>query len=75
MRQVGYRQQQGLQLGLDGIETGGRGFQFGFEPPHLGHRGVGFGVLTLAFQHPDLFGGGVALGLAAIEVGLDQIGE
>jgi hypothetical protein len=63
VRQIGHCQQEGGQLRLNGIQPGGRGFEFDFGSAYLGHNGVRFGVLALGFEASDLFGQRVALGL------------
>jgi hypothetical protein len=63
VRQVGHGQQQGLQLGLDGLQPRGRCFQFGLGGADLGHGGIGLGMQTLALQAANLFGQAVALRL------------
>jgi hypothetical protein len=61
--QVGHGQQEGGQLRLNGIEPGGRGFEFDFGGAHLGHDGVRFGMLAFGFETANLFGQRIALGL------------
>ena len=78
LRQVGHRQEHGLQLGLEDLQAIGAGLEFVTDTGHLGHDGVDFGsgvfaLGGLAFEHADLFGQAVALGLQLLGAGLDGL--
>ncbi len=73
MRQVGHGQQQGLQLGLDHVQTRGGRFQLGLHLAHLRHHGIGLGMLALALEHADLLAQAVALRLQGFGAGLQRL--
>ena len=59
VRQIGNRQQQRLQLGLDLIESGRHAFKLCLGRADLGHHGAG--VFAFGFELADLLGQVVAL--------------
>ena len=71
--QVGHRQQQALQLGLDLLQARSGLLQLGFGRCHLGLGGLGTVLVALAHQHADLLGQLVALRLQFFGAGLQRL--
>ena len=63
MRHIRHRQQQLVELVLQGFQTGGRLIQLCLKLAHLGHSRFSLSMFALAFEHAHLLAQGVALGL------------
>ena len=72
VRQVGHRQQQSGQLGLNHLKTLRRLLQLALERIDLRHGGVGLGVLAFALVHANLLGELVALALQRLSTRLQR---
>ncbi len=75
MRQIGYGEQQRLQLGLDLLQPGRRSFQRALDAGHLGHHLIDLRLpcRPLGLQLPDLAAQRVAPVLELLGAGLDGL--
>ena len=60
MRHIGHRQQQLMELVLQGFQTGGRLIQLCLKLAHLGHSRFCLFMFALAFEHAHLLAQSVA---------------